>query len=49
MVKAVFRINNSVVPISNFREECWMAMFTWIENILVHTNTNTTLANAAEA
>ena len=31
MVKAVFRTNNSVVPISNFRDECWMAMFTMIE------------------
>ena len=49
MVKAAFRTNNSIVPISNFRDECWMAMFTMIDSILRHTDTDTTLASATEA
>ena len=47
MVKAVFRNNNSF----NFRDECWMAMFTMIENILMHPEitTATTAADTANA
>jgi len=36
LVKAVFRSNNSIVPLTNFKDESWMCLFEMIEHILLH-------------
>ena len=36
LVKAVFRSNNSIAPLINFKDESWMGMFEMIEHILLH-------------